>query len=544
MTDPRPVSAPSAAGTLSGLVGAAFAQPELPFLWDPEGASTRTPGGGSWTYGEAARRVERLRGALDALGLGPGDRVAVQVEKSAFALLLYVACVRSGVVYVPLNTGYTDAEVEYVVEDVEPALVVRDPRLGGSPAGRRTLGADVTGAGPLADLAASAGDEPAPDPVLAPGDPAAILYTSGTTGRPKGAVLSQRNLASNALALSDAWGFTPHDVLLHALPLFHTHGLFVATNCVLASRSSLRLLARFDVAAVLGHLDQCTVFMGIPTFYRRLLADERLTATACSSVRLFTSGSAPLPAEVHRQFTARTGHHIVERYGLTETSILTSNPPGAERPGTVGVPLTGVELRVGGHHHPGHPGQPGEAHEAAGGDEAGGDEAGGAGAIRVRGPNVFEGYWRRPELRATEFDEEGYFDTGDLGTLDADGYLTIVGRSKDVIISGGYNVYPKEVEEVLDTIDGVIESAVVGVDDADLGERVVAVVVAGAGAPTEAALRARARERLAGYKVPKSITFATELPRNAMGKVQKTLLRARLAATATGESEPTTPTGS
>ncbi len=510
MSDAVAVRGPSATATLRGIVAdTVVGQPDAPFL--------RTLDGAICTYGDAGRRAVSLGTGLRRAGVSPGDRVAVQVEKSAFSVMLYLACLHAGAIYVPLNTGYTDDEVEYVVRDVQPALVVRDPRRGASPAGCPTLSADEHGRGTLVDLC---DDDlvgaPIPDPSPAPGDTAAILYTSGTTGRPKGAVLSQANLASNALALVEVWQFTPRDVLLHALPLFHTHGLFVATNCVIAAGASLILLPRFELDGVFEGLGASSAFMGIPTFYTRLLADDRLTPTACSSVRLFTSGSAPLAAPVHEAFAERTGHAIVERYGMTETSILTSNPLGAERPGTVGLPIPGVDLRVR------------DADEGAAEDDADGVTRG-AGAIEVRGPGVFAGYWGRPELRESEFTADGWFSTGDLGTIDPDGYLTIVGRSKDVIISGGFNVYPKEVEDVLASIDGVLESAVVGVADADLGERVVAVVVRRPDATfTEEALRARVREHLAGYKVPKSVHFADVLPRNAMGKVQKAVLRSEL----------------
>jgi malonyl-CoA/methylmalonyl-CoA synthetase len=513
MSDIATAPRPAVPTTLSGIVADAFARvPDAPFL--------RTVDGTVSTYRDADRRSLQLRVALNRAGVQPGDRVAVQVEKSPFSLMLYLACLRAGAVYVPLNTGYTEPEVEYVVNDVEPAVIVRDPRRAVGPARCPTFTADEHGAGTLLDTVDRVEREGAdsPDPARRPTDPAAILYTSGTTGRPKGAVLSQANLATNATALCEVWRFTPDDVLLHALPLFHTHGLFVATNCTIASGSSLILLPRFDIDQVFDWLPSSSVFMGIPTFYTRLLADDRLTPQVCSSLRLFTSGSAPLPASAHRAFSERTGHAIVERYGMTETSILTSNPLGAERPGTVGRALPGVELRVSGD-------QVGDA----AGSTAG---VGGAGAIEVRGPNVFEGYWRRPELRDSEFTPDGYFMTGDLGTIDEDGYLTIVGRSKDVIISGGFNVYPKEVEDVLSVIDGVLECAVVGLSDPDLGERVTAVVVRRDGtAITEAAIRTAARERLASYKVPKSVHFVDALPRNTMGKVQKDVLRAGLTAT-------------
>jgi malonyl-CoA/methylmalonyl-CoA synthetase len=337
-----------------------------------------------------------------------------------------------------------------------------------------------------------------------------MLYTSGTTGRPKGAMLTHRNLASNAVALHQRWGFRPNDVLLHALPVFHTHGLFVATNCVLANGTGMIFLPRFDPAVVLEQLPRTTVFMGVPTFYTRLLADPRLDETVCRNARLFVSGSAPLLASTHAEFAARTGHRILERYGMTETSMITSNPlDGERRPGTVGFPLPDVDVRV---------------------TDPSTDavlEAGTVGAVEVRGPNVFAGYWKRPELSASEMTADGFFRTGDVGVFDDDGYLQLVGRSKDLIISGGLNVYPKEVEEVIDDLDGVLESAVIGLPDADFGEAVVAVVVAEPGVAVDAGeWREQARRRLAAFKVPKRFVVVDALPRNAMGKVEKAKLRA------------------
>jgi malonyl-CoA/methylmalonyl-CoA synthetase len=359
------------------------------------------------------------------------------------------------------------------------------------------------------DLAAEQPD--GHDPVAtAPDDLAAILYTSGTTGRPKGAMLTQRNLASNAMALHEIWGFRPDDVVLHALPVFHTHGLFVATNCALANGTGMIFLPRFEPAAVLEQLSRATVFMGVPTFYTRLLAEPGLDADACRHVRLFVSGSAPLLAATHDEFRARTGQRILERYGMTETSMITSNPlDGERRPGTVGFPLPDVDVRV------------------VSPDTGAQLTAGDVGGIEVRGPNVFAGYWRQPERTATEMTPDGFFRTGDVGTVDGDGYLHLVGRSKDLIISGGLNVYPKEVEQVLDELEGIVESAVIGVPDPDFGEAVVAVVVAEAGVELDPAeVRRRARDRLAAFKVPKRVVVVTDLPRNAMGKVEKAKLRA------------------
>jgi malonyl-CoA/methylmalonyl-CoA synthetase len=415
-------------------------------------------------------------------GVRPGDRVALQVDKSPEAVLLYLACVRAGAALLPMNPAYTSDEVAHLVADAEPALHLDD--------------------GGLAALVAAAASNPErfDDVEVGPDDLAAVLYTSGTTGRPKGAMLNHRNLASNAAVLHELWGFGPDDVLLHVLPIFHTHGLFVAINCVLANGTGMVFLPRYDVDEVLAALARCTVVMGVPTHYTRLLDDPRLDADACAGVRLFVSGSAPLLASTHEAFTARTGQAILERYGMTETSMLTSNPlSGERRPGTVGFPVPGTDVRLAE------------------------DET-----IEVRGPNVFSGYWRRPELLATEFTADGWFRTGDIGAFDDDGYLRIVGRAKDLVISGGLNVYPKEVEDVLDDIDGVLECAVVGVPDPDLGEVVLAVVVAEAGRTLDLAdVRAAARQRLAAFKVPKRVEMVEALPRNAMGKVTKAELRKR-----------------
>ncbi len=459
---------------------------------DDAGVFMELPEGPPVTYGAAAVGSARVAHALRALGVRPGDRVAVQVEKSPAMILLYLACVRTGAALLPMNPAYTDEEVAYLVGDAEPSVLVQDPARARSSA--LTMEA-------VAGLAAEQPDD-FDDVVPQPDDVAAILYTSGTTGKPKGAMLTHRNLASNAEALHRIWGFRPDDVLLHALPIFHTHGLFVATNCVLANGTGMVFLPRFDTASVLAHLPRCTVFMGVPTFYSRLLAEPAFDAECCRSMRLFISGSAPLLASTHDEFRARTGHAILERYGMTETSMITSNPlDGERRPGTVGFPLPGVEVRV-----------------------TGEDEIGG---IEVRGPNVFAGYWKRPELTAAEFTPDGFFCTGDMGTFDADGYLHIVGRSRDLIISGGLNVYPKEVEEVLDELPGVVESAVVGVPDPDFGEAVVAVVIAEPGVSLDAdSLQHEARRRLAAFKVPKRVVVVDALPRNAMGKVEKAKLRA------------------
>ena len=448
-----------------------------------------TPAGVRLTYADADRRSAQLARALESAGVRGGDRVAFQCEKSVEAVLLYLACLRSGAVLIPMNTAYSTDEVRYLLDDAEPALFVDDRRLA-------ELGRAADAEGDTYD-----------DTDLSVDALAAILYTSGTTGRPKGAMLSHGNLASNADVLRRTWGFSAADVLLHALPIFHVHGLFVAINCVLASGSSMVFLPKFDVEQVLEALPRCTVMMGVPTFYTRLLDDPRFDSSACRGMRCFISGSAPLLATTHDAFRARTDHAIVERYGMTEALILTSNPlDGERRPGTVGFPLRGTDLRI-----------------------VDPDDAGG-GAVEVRGPSVFSGFWRRPELDAAEFTDDGWFRTGDIGCFDGDGYLSIVGRAKDLVISGGLNVYPKEVEDVLDGIAGVLESAVIGVPDADFGEAVVAVVVPEPGVVLEAhVVRDAARRRLAGFKVPKRIEIVDGLPRNAMGKVEKAALRRRFA---------------
>ncbi len=452
---------------------------------------------GGASYADLLAETGRLANTLQALGLVKGDRLLLQVEKTEAVLSLYLACLRLGVVFLPVNPGYTAAETQHFLTDAEPALVVAD---------RPVAGARVV---TLVDLMARAAGASADfaDPAHGPDDLAAILYTSGTTGRSKGVMLSRENLASNAEALVGLWRVTAQDVLLHALPVFHTHGLFVATNCALYSGASLIFQAGFLPEAVLGALPQATVMMGVPTFYTRLLADPRLTRELCRGMRLFISGSAPLSPATHAEWQARTGHAILERYGMTETNMITSNPyDGARRAGTVGMPLPGVEVRVTG--PDGAPLPQGEA-----------------GSIEVRGPNVFHGYWRLPEKTAEEF-RGGWFVTGDLGAIDSQGYLSILGRAKDLVISGGLNVYPAEVEAALDDLPGVAGSAVIGVPHPDFGEAVVACVIPAKGAVLEeAALREALRERLAAFKIPKRVLVMADFPRNAMGKVQKAELR-------------------
>ena len=469
----------------------------------------RIPGSADWSYADTVAASGRLANLLLDAGVQPGDRVMVQVPKSAQAIALYLAAVRAGAVFLPLNTAYTRAEVEYFLDDAEPALFV----CGGERAGdyddtavrRFTLDAD--GGGSLMPAAAVQAAEFA-NVERAPEDLGAILYTSGTTGLSKGAMLSHDNLLSNALVLVDYWHFDADDVLLHALPIFHTHGLFVATNVILICGGSMIFLPRFDVDAMIEQLPRATTLMGVPTFYTRLLADDRFTRELVAHMRLFVSGSAPLLEQTFEEFRERTGHTILERYGMTETGMNTSNPLSGERkPGTVGPPLPGVQLRIV--------------------DEEDVPLARGAvGHIQLKGPNVFRGYWRMPEKTAEDFTTDGWFRSGDLGRIDDGGYVAIVGRHKDLVISGGYNVYPKEVELRVDEVEGVKESAVIGLPHPDFGEAVAAVVVCEAGrAVSEADVIGFLRDELANYKVPKRVLFVDELPRNAMGKVQKNLLR-------------------
>jgi malonyl-CoA/methylmalonyl-CoA synthetase len=481
---------------------------------DPQRRAIETAAGEVTTYADLVARTGRVANALAVLGVKPGDRVAAQVEKSVEALVLYLATVRAGAVFLPLNTGYTPAEVEYFLGDAEPALFVCDParyeslRPIATAAGARVLTLDSEGQGGLTEAAAREADDFETVPRSAD-DLAALLYTSGTTGRSKGAMLTHGNLVSNAEALRETWRFTSDDVLIHALPIFHTHGLFVATNVTLLSGASMLFLPRFDVDKVFELMPRATVLMGVPTFYVRLLQDDRLTPEAARPMRLFISGSAPLLAETHREWKARTGHAILERYGMTETNMNASNPYDGERvAGTVGFPLPGVEIRI----------TDPESGRVLATDEIG--------MIEVRGPNVFKGYWRMPDKTAAELRDDGFFITGDLGKLDGRGYLHIVGRGKDLIITGGYNVYPKEIETEIDAIPGVVESAVVGVPHRDFGEGVTAVVVTSGKVPLAEADVIRALEaRLAKFKLPKRVIFTDELPRNTMGKVQKNLLR-------------------
>ena len=471
------------------------------------------PGGRTWTYGDLFEFSGSLAQRLVDLGVEPGDRVAVQVEKSPEALMLYVACLRAGAVYLPLNTGYTLTELDYFIGDAEPKLVVVSPTSAANitPLATRHGGLvetlDEAGGGTLLSGLRPAGAFN--DITRGPDDLAAILYTSGTTGRSKGAMLSHDNLLSNARALIAQWRFSDKDRLIHALPIFHTHGLFVATNVTMLSGASMDFLTKFDPKKILSLMASATCLMGVPTFYTRLLQEEGLTREATANVRLFISGSAPLLAETHREFSARTGQAILERYGMTETNMNTSNPYDGDRiAGTVGMPLPGVSVRIA---------------DPETGAILATDEIG---MIEIKGPNVFKGYWRMPEKTAAEFCPDGYFISGDLGKIDARGYVHIVGRGKDLVISGGYNVYPKEIESEIDQIEGVVESAVIGVPHPDFGEGVTAIVVRTSGsALSEAEIMSALTERLARYKQPKSVHFVPDLPRNTMGKVQKNVLR-------------------
>ena len=479
------------------------------------------PDGSVLSYADLLDLSGRVAQVLLDLGVKPGDRVAAQVEKSAEALMLYLGSLRAGAVYLPLNTAYTVGEIRYFLGDAEPTLFVCRPELEGPMAelGRELGVPHVLALGEQSDgsfwakvQAAVAGEVDVP---RSKDDLAAFLYTSGTTGKSKGAMLSHGNLASNAAALRDAWRFTADDRLLHALPIFHTHGLFVATNITLMAGGSLIYLPRFDLADMMRLLPKATAMMGVPTFYTRLLSRPDFTRELVAHMRLFVSGSAPLSAETHKEFSARTGHAILERYGMTETNMNTSNPYDGDRiPGSVGQPLPGVEIRI--------------TDPETGAVLPQGD----IGMIEVRGPNVFKGYWRMPEKTKAEFREDGFFISGDLGYIDPRGYVYISGRGKDLIISGGFNVYPAEVEGAIEALPGVAECAVIGVPHADFGEGVVAVVTAKPGAALdEKQMIAALGTELAKYKLPKRIYIADSLPHNAMGKVQKNQLREKHKAT-------------
>jgi len=474
--------------------------------------------GRPWSFRDLDRLSARFAHTLLRAGAQRGDRVAVQVEKSIEALCIYLACLRAGLVFLPMNPAYRAGEAGYMLQNAEPAVFVCDPARAGELAEaaraagvRKLFTLDATCAGSLADAAAGAPDAFETVPV-APEEYAAMLYTSGTTGRPKGAPLSHANLASNAQVLVEAWGFSEDDVLLHALPIYHAHGLFVAANCALLSGATMLWLAKFDRAKVIELLPRATVMMGVPTFYVRLLDDPAFGRERTKTIRLFVSGSAPLPVEVWKAFRERTGHEILERYGMSEILMHTGNPlRGERRPGSVGRPFPGSEVKIVDDEDRGLP--PGEV-----------------GHVLVRGPNVFRGYWRMPEKNAEEFTPDGWFRTGDMGYLSEDGYLYLVGRAKDLIITGGLNVYPAEVENAIDAFPGVKESAVIGLPHPDFGEAVTAVVVSEPGAVIdERAVIEALKAQLAAFKVPKRVLVVDALPRNSMGKVQKKDLRERFA---------------
>ncbi len=487
---------------------------------ESNGIFLRRKDGGELTYRVFEAMAARFANVLSAAGVRPGDRVAAQIKKSPEALALYAACVQAGAIFLPLNTAYVPAEVTYFIGDAEPMLMVCDgdafdalqPIAERADTKLMTLNGDGTGS-----FTTASRDQDTSFPVAdrSSDDLAALLYTSGTTGRSKGAMLSHGNLLSNTEALAACWRFTENDVLLHALPIFHTHGLFVATNITLLAGGSMIFLPTFQIDDMIANLPAATSMMGVPTFYTRLLDDPRFNRELVSHMRLFVSGSAPLLSETHTAFEQRTGHRILERYGMTETNMNTSNPyDGDRRAGTVGFALPGVSLRV---------------CDAETGAEC---PAGDIGVIEVKGPNVFKGYWRMPEKTREEFRDDGFFITGDLGRVDEDGYVHIVGRAKDLIISGGFNIYPKEVELLLDDLPGISESAVIGVPHADFGEGVVGLVVPEAGAElTEDGILSAIRESIARFKQPKRIYLLKELPRNTMGKVQKNLLREQFAGT-------------
>ncbi|HME72031.1 MAG TPA: AMP-binding protein [Myxococcota bacterium] len=494
---------------LYGTLAAAF-RPHLQEPW------IELPEGGTLPYAAVEEGSAKVAGLLRTLGVGRGDRVAVQVDKTPEALLAYLGTVRAGAVFVPLNPAYRAEEVAYFLHDSEPVVAIGRPEAARNFESVATesplrhffaLGADGRGTWSDAVAAASPVLDDAP---VGERDLASIVYTSGTTGRAKGAMLTHGNLVSNAVTLHALWGFQRGDVLLHALPIFHVHGLYVATHTAMLNASRIRFHARFNAHDVVEALAGSTVFMGVPTMYTRMLAQPDLTGERCAGMRLFVSGSAPLPPETFERFRERTAHTILERYGMTETGMNASNPwQGERRAGTVGRALPGVQVRV-----VGEDGRP--------------VPAGHVGDVQVRGPNVLAGYWRRPEKDAEEFTADGFFRTGDLGVFDPDGYLTLVGRSKDLVISGGFNVYPKEIELLLDALPGVAESAVIGVPHPDFGEGVTAVLVLKPGGHMgEADVLAALRPHLAPFKLPKAVRLVDELPRNAMGKVQKNLLRER-----------------
>jgi malonyl-CoA/methylmalonyl-CoA synthetase len=463
-----------------------------------------------FSYHDLASNSAKLANCFQGLGLNKGDRVMVQVEKSPQALFVYFACLRAGLIFLPLNTAYRRQELQYFVDNAEPSLIISDPasqalfaELSQSP----VLSLDAAGEGSVMDACVNE----SPEHVIVDcqaSDIATIIYTSGTTGKPKGAMISHGNLAANGLALAEAWGWRDDDVMLHALPIFHIHGLFIATHLPILHSSPIIFLDKYDPQAVISLLPEATVFMGVPTHYVRLLDQTQLNRETCRNIRVFTSGSAPMLVQTHKDFKQRAGYDIVERYGMTEAGIITTNPiRGGVKIGTVGKPMPGVELRIR--------------------DEANKDcSPNTIGSIQVRGASIFQGYWRMPEKTKEEFTEDGYFITGDLGSADEEGFVSISGRGKDLIISGGLNIYPKEIETEIDQIPGVLESAVIGLPHRDFGEAVTAVVVKdGKSSISENDIIRGLKENIASFKVPKAVFLVDALPRNAMGKVQKNLLR-------------------
>ena len=492
-----------------------FAALRAAFPESLDAEAVETDNGLHYSWRDLDRATAMMANLLESLKLPAGARVAVQVEKSVEAMMLYLATLRAGYVFLPLNTAYQSAEIEYFIENADPAVVVCSSKNFGwvskiaFKAGTQnvfTLDDDRTGS--LLVRASQCSDQHQ-TAVMREDDLAAILYTSGTTGRSKGATLSHGNLLSNALVLKDYWGWKPGDVLIHALPIFHVHGLFVALHGALINGSKMIWLSKFDPKLVVKKLPEATVFMGVPTLYVRLLNEPGLDREAVRNMRLFVAGSAPLLIETFNDWQQKTGHTILERYGMSETAMLTSNPyqGGDRRGGTVGFPLPGVSLRV----------QDDDGKVLPTGE---------IGAIQVKGPNIFKGYWRMPEKTKEEFTSDGYFKTGDVGKIDDRGYVTIVGRSKDLIISGGYNVYPAEIEGYINDMPGVAESALVGVPHPDFGEVGVAVVTAKPGVKLDAhSIVAALKAKLANFKIPKQCFVVSELPRNTMGKVQKNILR-------------------
>jgi malonyl-CoA/methylmalonyl-CoA synthetase len=481
------------------------------FLQSPDRVFLESDSGENYSYTDVERETARYANFLIGLGLKTGDRVAVQIEKSPQAVFVYLACLRAGLCYLPLNNAYQQGEIRYFLGDAEPSVALCSPQnlswfstLCTEAKVPHTFTLDQNGNGSFADAARSSSTKFV-TATSKPDDLAVIIYTSGTTGRSKGAMVTHGNLTSNAQVLCDAWKITANDTLIHALPIFHIHGLFVALNTILRSGGKLIFQRKFNVQAILSALPRATILMGVPTLYTRLLAESGFTRESCKSIRLFVSGSAPLLLDTFNEFRERSGHTILERYGMSEAGMICSNPYGGERRGgTVGKPLPGVTLRIEG------------------------DEPGG---IEIKGANVFSGYWRMPEKTREEFTDDGYFKTGDIGTIDKDGYVSIVGRAKDLIISGGFNVYPKEIELVLDAIPGVAESAVIGLPHTDFGEAVTAVIVRSKDGATLTDIDVinHVKTELANFKVPKHVHFVDELPRNTMGKVQKNILRERFS---------------